>query len=284
MSRRGAFDWDIGLVAMSEYDADGFLGIQCTGNGAPGEAAVPAAEAYFPLGLYARPQDPAVDPITGEPIAGVNALYAWEGNTQHAFPLTDPALVQKLPKLHKGSTFLYAQRSDGQLSYIRLSGNDGSIVLFTPGSTLGSFIAQSDDDGFEVSNKYGRMKLGPEGFFVVLPCGARFDLAPVAGLPSPFDQLGSSASMSAAMVSVDGVAVSLGTDGGAANGLAVAALQALAVALNTWVIAANTAIATAVPASGITAANVSALASQTAAVAAALAALQAVINGLGKVI
>ncbi len=129
----------------------------------------------------------------------------------------------KLPNAQPGEPILYGPV--GQFLRMKLSGDIAALTTddATPeGRSI--YWRLSPDKGFEVVTPWGRITCGPEGIHLVHSSGARLDLMAVSGLVSPLDALGSSAGLSADTVSVEGTAVSLGTDAGATNATAVGVL------------------------------------------------------------
>lgn len=228
------------------------------------DATTPTWETVHPYGFSARPPDPATD-TDGNPTAGCQALHDWDGSRGFVLPLGDPRLGPSLPAIKKGESLQYGQA--GQ--FIRCHA-DGAISLFTTDDATPNgrsiFLRLSPDQGLEFSCPWIRVSCGPNGFHVLHSSGARIDLGSISGVPAPLDALASYVKIQAAMCSVMGSAVSLGTDGGAANLAAVVALDAF---LATIVAAIGSA-------SGVTPA-------QQAAIAAAQAAYTALSPNLGKV-
>lgn len=177
-------------------------------------------------------------------------------------------------------------------NFVRLH-TDGKISLFTTddGTKSGkSVFAQIRPDGFRMVHPYAKLMLDKTGFHVFHSSGARIDLGAVSGMPAPLDSLGSYAKVSAAMVQLEGSAVSLGTASGVQDQVAkatptLACLSAIATALSSLqgaldVISAAAAAALATPAPPATtwAAGMSpALATAESAVIAAVAAANAAV-------
>ncbi len=155
------------------------------------------------------------------------ALVAVEPNAKRVIATRDNRFVSRPAILKPGETMVYG--AAGQ--FIRCH-EDGSISLFTTddGTADGRsiFLRVSPQDGFQVSTPWGRMSFGPNGFHVLHSSGARIDLGAIGGVPSigPVD-IGSYAKIQAAMCSLHGSAVSLGTSSGGANNEAVLTLITL---------------------------------------------------------
>lgn len=259
-------EWDFAPAMFTGY-SDGFLTVQVLGAGAG--STTEATQVSHTFGFVSRPRDPDVD-ASGNVNAGSTVVYAWEGARQVAWFDDDPRVTPRLPRLVKGSSLQYAILPDGQLSYIRLSGSDGSLDVYVPGQATGSYISLTDAGGLDINTPYGRIQLGPSGYHVKAG-GARFSMNQMAGLPlpAPFDQLSSRATISAAFVNIDAICPTVGTDGGAANGLAVQQLQTFLTSL----VAAIATITTSTPG-----------AAAMAPIEAQLPALFTILNGLGKAV
>jgi hypothetical protein len=96
---------EIGIVAATTYE-DNTLTAQPVLFGDDATAA--PGEAYHPLGLVARPNDPEVDQQSGAVTNGARVLYVYEGSTLHTLVLDDPRATQKLPQLAKGEAAFYS--------------------------------------------------------------------------------------------------------------------------------------------------------------------------------
>lgn len=122
---------------------------------------------------------------------------------------------------------------------------DGSITNYTThdNSVAGrSVYTSTSPDGFDCSTPWARFTVGSLG--VHAHCvrsdgssGAYFDFGSVAGLPAPFDSMGTYLAMGANLVRVEGGTIILGTDAGAVEPVAkattlVAVLATLATALS----------------------------------------------------
>ena len=169
-----AIGWDIGVAMLSEYDADGFIGIQVDAFGEEYSGVEPY-EAHHTLGFVSRPRDPEVDSEGNpKPEASCTVLYGMEGPRGHAMLLGDPRSTAKLPKLKKGGAMFYAPAAK---SYALFDGIDektgkrpGSFTVATAlGDTGKSHVLSLDvrADGKEaVSLKHGAghgLDLGADG-------------------------------------------------------------------------------------------------------------------------
>lgn len=207
------FEFDLGVSLMTEYDSDEFLGAQFDALGEQ-DAGVPPAEQHHPYGFMGRQNDPDVDG-SGNPIKGTT-LFRWhEGSQEHVMALGDPRVIPNLPRLAPGESIQYG--AQGQFTRHMA---DGSIAMYvSDGGQSGhsSYAILHPTDGWEVSTPYGRMSWGPRGLHALHSSGSRIDLGGIGGLPPPFDALASYAKIEAALVSIKGAVISLGTDGGAAS-------------------------------------------------------------------
>lgn len=134
---------DIQTATSSSYDADRFLSLGVDGDSA--DVALQPVESMPPLGLFARPIDPATDG-TGNPLPGQSCslLRLVGDNDDQAIALTDPRVVGLLPLLAKGAVCLYEPTNvdaDGKTKVADLArvslNDDGShrIVIHAPAST-----------------------------------------------------------------------------------------------------------------------------------------------------
>src|SRR5690349_5153842 len=95
---------DVGVVTLTEYDDEGFIGLGLDHFGEE-KAGTQPIEAHHPYGFIGRPKDPDGD--SAHPTLGVTAMYWWQGDTGHAMALGDPRGNDSLPRLQKGETCWY---------------------------------------------------------------------------------------------------------------------------------------------------------------------------------
>ncbi len=144
----------------------------------------------------------------------------------------------KLPNQQPGEPVMYGPKGQAQRG-----GLDGSWSRMTtdadPPSPDGNTIFDriSPKDGWQVVTPWGRAGLGPKGAYMIHSSGAFLRLGAIKAPGIP-DSLSSYAQLGAAMTSVTGQAVTIGTDGGALNETAVAALVTLITALDVVIAAA----------------------------------------------
>ena len=135
------FQFDHGLVTLTEVDADGFIGVQVD---VPGEkkGGVASGEMGFPFGMFARPHDPELD-ADGEPDPAKSAacLYGYYGDRLHCWPQTDPRFMAKLPRVKKGGNVLYGGKKE-QPTFVHIDGDSGSIDVYVPYAFDGNGVAQ----------------------------------------------------------------------------------------------------------------------------------------------
>lgn len=203
----GVIGFDYYLVTASNYDEHGFLSIQFD---AFGEQGVEPAIAKMPLGLYARPLDPVVDPTSREPdpTQACEVLIGQEGGQTHAIPLCDVRTIPILPILEKGETLLH--NSFG--TFVRLD-SARAISLFTTedGTPNGpSVYSSTAPDGFiRFGSTFAEEKLDRTGWHLKLPFG-RIDLSYVGGMPAPFTSLAGQFSVEVPAVYLEASAIALG--------------------------------------------------------------------------
>lgn len=158
------------------------------------------------------------------------ALSVQLGDQHRVFATRDMRSHGKLPQLKPGESMQFG--AAGQ--FVRCH-QDGSLSLYTTddGTPNGRSIHlhMSPTDGFEMACPWGRFTMGPMGIHLVHYAGGRLDIGALAGLPGILSALDSYATLTASMANVSGNIVSLGSDGGAANALAVQGLLTFLAAL-----------------------------------------------------
>jgi hypothetical protein len=113
--------WSFGASQFSEYDADGFLGIQIDPQGEDGGAAL--LELAHPYGFASRPVDPDADGLGCAVLvgkAGARDSWAWLGH--------DPRMASKVPELSKGASVQYGATGTFGL----IDGEDGTWTQYVP--------------------------------------------------------------------------------------------------------------------------------------------------------
>lgn len=208
-------------VLASKYDDDGFLCVQVQAFGTKGR--------WYRLsnshGQQSRPVDPDAE-------GNACQVFYWEGEGDQGYAIlaNDPRAQDALPQSQKGETFFHGPTG----AFLRFKA-DGSISLFTTddNTTNGRSVALIvSPTGLSFQFPFGRLTFDGTGFHVLHNSGARIDLGAIAA-PAPLDALGSYATLSAAMVHVEGSAVHVGTAGGAPQPVALAnSVLALCNALN----------------------------------------------------
>lgn len=226
------------LVRLTEYDEDGFLGIQCDPDG-DGSVGVPAYEFAGPFGLYSRPLDPELGADGTSVALGSQLLTLVEGQEWTGIPLHDPRVVIQLPALQKGETIVHGSRynfvrfhADGRIS--QMCTDDG-----TPNGK--ALIAEQAPDGWTWSAEWALLRNNALGLYYRHASGARIEAGSISGLPAPFGSLSSYAKLVAGLIEINGTAVQLGTGAFqpaakataalAVDGAIVTALQAVSAAL-----------------------------------------------------
>ena len=127
---------DFGMVALSDYDEDGFMQIQTDAPGIDGSEGTQPAEALLPTGYYSRPLDPDKGP-DGKLGLGSPVIVITYGDKRYAIPLGDPrdVIEGKVPKLKKGGRMLAGGAGEHR-SFVMIDGEDpgktkksGSIMI-----------------------------------------------------------------------------------------------------------------------------------------------------------
>lgn len=150
-----------------------------------------------------------------------------------------------------GAPVIFAVPDDARFyaestNFVRLK-EDGSISLFTTADNTPngqSVFFQVRPDGFVMKAPWGKFTFDKYGCHMLHVSGARFDFGAIGGLPAPLDSLGSYAKIGAAIVDLEGAAISSGTATGAADNVALAT-PTLAVlnAITVYITALNVALA-----------------------------------------
>lgn len=186
-------------VRSSDYDDDGFLGIQVDGDGkpantnaeaeAPNEPRVATYEALWPLGMGARPLDPDTDE-DGKAETGCLSLSLMEGSTGYSLPLHDARTVPILATLKPGESVLYGHafnffrcHEDGRAS--RMTTADGT----KDGQTVFDQIGR---EGYLQKTPWSIHRVDETGYFYRHESGALVHGGSLGGLPSPLNAIAAS--------------------------------------------------------------------------------------------
>lgn len=148
--RAHALALDLGVAVLSEYNADGFLGI---GIDAYGEdaAGLQPAEAHHPFGFLGRPLDPDVDGA-GQPTLGASLYRFDEENGTTVLVCGDPRVTAKLPQVAKGGSIQYGTTAALDVAYAHFDGADGSWVVHVPAGAAKARIEFDGGPSIEVTN------------------------------------------------------------------------------------------------------------------------------------
>jgi hypothetical protein len=113
----------VSTARLSEYDDDGFLGVQHDPLGEnPGVETFPLMMSY---GFYARPHDPDDDGT------GCTLFTFQSGDTEgHTFLGPDPRYQPDW--LRKGQAAMAIQTDDGKEAFITLQPDDGNLTIYIP--------------------------------------------------------------------------------------------------------------------------------------------------------
>lgn len=120
--------WDFGSVQFSEWDADGFLGVQVDPVESGDESgAASLSELHQPYGSFSRPRDPDADGRGCSLLTmqrGSQERYAWLGS--------DPRTLALIPDGAKGSAYKFALTDSGELSFSEWDGETGTQSHYVP--------------------------------------------------------------------------------------------------------------------------------------------------------
>lgn len=209
------------LDVLASEVVDGEIRVN-VGDSQTGKGVGSSVPVWATYGFVSRPAEPT-------PGGACMGLVFVDGDQQRVIGTRDNRAAPGLASLRPGESLMYGPT--GQ--FIRCD-EDGAIMFYT--TTTGDSDGRGvyfkvATDGFEMSCPWGRFTMGPLGIHFLHSSGARLDLGAIGGLTFPLDAFSSYARMEAGISSVSGGAVSIGTDGGAANEAAVAALITLLTAL-----------------------------------------------------
>ncbi len=198
---------------------------------------VDSAEWWQHVGFSSRPSKPDAGK------AACQAVVVRRGQIDAAFASRDIRCQKIYGNLKDGETCIWAGGVDGLAQARVLLRQDGSCTMYTTDSNteLGkSVYFRVHPERRDFVSPWGTEKFDLNGYHLRTKSGARFDLGPIAGLPSPFDAFGNVASIQANMISLEAAAVMLG-----------AAVGQDAVALSTFTNASLTALQVEVAALGV---------------------------------
>jgi hypothetical protein len=114
---------DYGTVTFSEWQGEGFLGVQIDPLG---DGGVPAMQTAHSYGFLARPHDPGADGVgcTVERRRYGSEHFCWLGD--------DPRSVGWLPRLEKGGSAQYGGSTGRSLTWREIDGETGSVIDYVP--------------------------------------------------------------------------------------------------------------------------------------------------------
>lgn len=112
-----------GTVTFSEWDANGFLGVQ---HDADGDGGVATCQVAHPYGFVSRPHDPGDDGV------GCTVDVRRLGSERFAWLGDDPRSVDWLPKCTKGGSATYGGPLGKALTWREIDGTTGSVVDYIP--------------------------------------------------------------------------------------------------------------------------------------------------------
>lgn len=119
--------WDLGIAMLSEYDKDGFIGVQVDLYGEK-KSGAPLFELHHNYGFLAVPLDPDKDVETNPTSGACSVLYCWEGSRGHAWLSGDTRVTPTLPKFLPGSSAQYGATG----SFWVIDGKTGSQIGYVP--------------------------------------------------------------------------------------------------------------------------------------------------------
>jgi hypothetical protein len=135
---------DLGRVLLSEYDADGFIGIGLDGYGEE-QSGLGTLEAHHPFGFAGRPLDP-----DSEEGLGATVLRFDDDNGAFVMALGDPRITKLLPQMAKGSSIQYGGTA-AALAYALVDGADGSWTVHVPSGAAKARIEHAGGVSIEIT-------------------------------------------------------------------------------------------------------------------------------------
>lgn len=164
------------------------------------------------------------------PPTGTQGFY--DSDLKAVFAFRHNATGEMFGKLATGESLMYGP----SYNFVRCKA-DGSVAMFTTdnGKSDGqSVYAQVAKDKFVRYAPWGVERFEQGGYTLVHSSGAMFMMGGIGGLPSPLDSFGNYATISAAMIKLQGATIMLGSELGAAEPPAKAlALQTCLVLIGT---------------------------------------------------
>lgn len=201
--------FDVGVDVMSAtIDAvTGVLTAQI-GDAVKGIASSSGAEIWQTWGFASMPSPPS----GGQ--NGAQALVMKRGVLDIIFAGRDARAGQIYGNMKPGEVCVFATGADGKAQGRTIYKADGSVTNFTTDSnTAGGnavFTRVSPTDGFEFVSPWCKIMAGPMGVHITAGA-AQLSLGSVHGLPGPMSALGSYATLTAAITTVDAPVVLLGS-------------------------------------------------------------------------
>ena len=172
--------WELSTAILTEYDDDGFIGVQIDPHGT--QPGMTYSELHHAFGFMARPVAPNSEGV------GCNLLQAWEGDELHCWLAADPRYIAALPELSEGSSVQYSSRgafglldaeedtwtkyvpvefnaagtpTKAHLIQVGIDGNGKRVINIVHAD--GFTISMHEDDGIQVRT------LDSETFFAIKP-------------------------------------------------------------------------------------------------------------------
>jgi hypothetical protein len=118
-----------GTATFTEWDAEGFLGLQ---HDADGDGGVPSAQVSHSFGFLGRPHDPDDDGL------GCTVDVRRMGSERFAWLGDDPRSVAWLPRVTKGGSASYGGKLGAALTWREIDGTTGTITDYVPVEWSGS--------------------------------------------------------------------------------------------------------------------------------------------------
>lgn len=142
---------DIGAAVRFDYDPDGFPVVQRDAYGEEVEHLEPL-ELHHSWGFLGMPHQGERDPQGSvDPSKCTQLLVAWQNESGHAWPLGDPRITGKLPRVVDGGSVWYGGNKD-QPAYGYFAPKTGSLQIKVPYAFAGASPTKAITIDIDVSS------------------------------------------------------------------------------------------------------------------------------------
>lgn len=142
---------DLGAAVRFDYDEDGFPTVQRDAYGEESEH-LASLELHHSWGFFGMPHHGERDPHgTVDPSKCTQLLVAWQNESGHAWPLGDPRITGKLPRVVDGGSVWYGGNKD-QPAYGYFAPKTGSLQIRVPYAFAGAAPTKNITFDIDVSS------------------------------------------------------------------------------------------------------------------------------------